>query len=53
MARVLAKAVLAEAKLGPDLVAVNLARAIEACHAGDRGALPKLLARAMQQAERT
>jgi hypothetical protein len=51
MARVLAKAILAR---GPDAVgpmASKLAQAIEACHAGDKAALHKVLAKAMHAAE--
>jgi hypothetical protein len=48
MARVLAKAILAGDIKTATPMAAELARGIEACHAGDRGALPKVLAWAIQ-----
>lgn len=52
MARVLAKAVLAGSQQNTRSMATSLAQAIEACHAGDPGAITNVLAQARQAAEK-
>jgi hypothetical protein len=51
MARVLAKSVLSESREGVAPMALELAQAIEECHAGDHRAIPRVLAKAMEAAE--